>query len=122
MKWTVKDSLETGEINMKVWWIEDEPDLREFIEFVLENLEETKAPFDWEVVSHWNECGQKAGDLVLHDKLGVGEEKIIPGVEYIPCTGSVILDETTRGTILNKPFEIEEVHRVISERVYFEDL
>ena len=86
---------------MKLWWIEDEDDIREIVKGFIEDVFPSVPLFS---VEHWDKCFAKPGDVVVHDMEGVGNQNKISGVSYYSCSGNI------KFTVdLPKPFSFDEL-------------
>ena len=72
---------------MKLWWVEDETDLREVMESLLEDI--LPDSVERKLVEHWKFCEAVEGDIVIHDIDGVGDPVKKAGIYYYCCSGNL---------------------------------
>lgn len=92
-----------------VWFIEDEPDLLEILEFMIESISEEKdLKLNFKYISNWSMATPAKGDLVIHDLVGVGKKVVSEGVDYLVCSGSVEEDYD-----LHKPYDFKKIEDIL---------
>lgn len=91
---------------MTVYWIDNEQDIRDVIKDLFEGIT---------VLCHWDEINPVEGDLVIHDSMGVGEKKIVRGVVYIKCSGTLEIEEGELA--IPKPFDPDKAAKYINDQL-----
>jgi hypothetical protein len=90
-----------------LWFIDDEEDLLSLYRDIFEE-EEILDGISKKYISNHSECKAVSGDIVIHDLYGVGDLRIVEGVEYRSCSGSFV-DKTD----FLKPLDFEKMSLAI---------